>query len=141
MPKRGTENVMEQDNRREISSLKDVLSQLNTSVAINTEATKALKETLEKELNRHVEDRKSLDSRVTVVETKLDNVELKMAADASARERLGEVEKITASLATRLDKNDGWSAGAKWTLAGALTLGIPCVGYVLVEILRKVFGM
>jgi hypothetical protein len=96
--------------------LKDVLAQLNTSVAINTEATKGRKEVVEKEFNRHNDDRKPLDSRVTIVEARLDTIDVKMAA------------------------SDGRSAGEKWAIGIALLIGTPCIGYVVAAVLNKLFG-
>jgi hypothetical protein len=139
MPKR-TSSFLEEDNRQEISSLKAVLAQLNTTVAINTEATKGLKEVVEKEFNRHTEDRRGVENRVAVVEARLDNVDVTLAAKSTMDNRLDKVEVLVAALEKRADTSDGWSAGVKWVLGITLAISVPCAGYVIISVLSKVFG-
>jgi hypothetical protein len=59
--------VMHEENRHEIGKLKDAIAELSTSLAVNTEVTEGLKEAMEREFVRHVDERKSIGSRVMVV--------------------------------------------------------------------------
>ena len=145
---RSAESALEQDNRREIGSLKDAISELAMSVVVNTEATKGLKEVVEKEFNRHSEDRRGPEGRMSVIEARVDNVDIAMAARATIDERVGRIglatEKLsdrTSAIEKRLDISDGWSSGAKWMIGIALGISVPCAGWVLVSILSKLFGM
>jgi hypothetical protein len=131
---------LEEENRQEISSLKAVLAQLNTSVAINTEATKGLKEVVEKEFNRHIEDRQGIENRVLVVETRVDKIDVDMARQATVETRLLKVEDLAETLKIDAATHNGWSVGVKWVLGIALTISVPCAGYVVISLLSKVFG-
>jgi hypothetical protein len=55
---------MHEENRHEIGKLKDAIAELSTSLAVNREVTKGLKEVIEREFVRHVDERKSIESRL-----------------------------------------------------------------------------
>src|SRR5580658_1816202 len=114
--------TLEEANRRDITDLKDALAELNTNLAVNTEVTKGLKEVMERELVRHVEERKGLESRVTVIEAKVDNVELKMAADQHTAERLANVERLASDL--KMTQSKRMVSGKAW-VCGTMALPNP----------------
>jgi hypothetical protein len=138
----------EEENRREISGLKDVLAQLNTTVAILTEATKGLKEVIDRELSRHSKDLEALSNRASVTEVRIDNIDIALAKNSSVNERLlrmderlSSIEVCTNAMTSRLDIRDGWSAGMKWAIGITLAICVPSTGYLIVSLLNKVFGM
>lgn len=132
---------VELENRREISALKEVLHELSTNVALNTAATENLTSTVEKEFNRHNDDRKGLTSRVNVVEARVDAIDMKLAQDVGINGRIASVETLADQLENRMNIRDGWTGGAKWVVGIALTISVPCFGWVLYSVLHKLFGM
>ena len=132
--------LLEEENRHEIISLKAVLAQLNTSVALNTEATKGLKEVVDKEFNRQIEDRRGVENRVLVVETRVDKIDVDMARQATVETRLLKVEELAETLKDDAATRNGWSSGVKWALGIALAISLPCAGYIVISVLSKVFG-
>jgi hypothetical protein len=136
--------TLEEANRRDITDLKDALAELNTNLAVNTEVTKGLKEVMERELVRHVEERKGLESRVTVIEAKVDNVELKMAADQHTAERLANVEKLASDLRDDAKQKNGFWEGLSLSGRIFVIIGFPCIGWVVAEfmgLIHKALGM
>jgi hypothetical protein len=157
-------SAIELENQREIGELKEAIGQLNTNVAVMAGAINSLKESIDKDSVAHSETRRTLENRVTALETKIDTLELEKAKDTYFKERLKEVEELTKALnertsvetgsskritslekATRIlfadkDKKDGWTAGAKWAAGSFLVVAVPCIGYVLADIMKKIYG-
>ncbi len=136
--------TLEEANRRDITDLKDALAELNTNLAVNTEVTKGLKEVMERELVRHVEERKGVEGRVTVLEAKVDNVELKMAADQHTAERLANVEKLASDLKNEANQKNGFWEGLNLGGRIFVIIGLPCIGWVVAEfmgLIHKAVGM
>lgn len=126
--------AVEMDNRREVVALKEAVHQLSTAVALNTAATQNLTAMVDKEFNRHTDDRKGLAGRVTVVEGRIDNVEKKMDQDVDMKGRVASLEALGEQLENRMNLRDGYSAGVKWMLG----LCLPCAGWVVAEVFEKV---
>jgi hypothetical protein len=85
MAKRGTTKdtdvfLIEKDNSKRIDDLKDVLAQLNTTLAVNTEATKGLKDVVEKEFARQTKGNEDLEQRVDEAERRLGAIDVKLAS-------------------------------------------------------------
>jgi hypothetical protein len=77
---------------------------------------------------------------VSVVESRIDNLDIALAKSANMETRLSRVEVVSDLLEKRMDIRDGWAAGTKWAIGITLALTVPCAGYVIVSLLSKVFG-
>jgi hypothetical protein len=136
---------LEQENRQNIDVLKEELAELNLAIALNTQATKGLKEVVERELVHHSRAIEAIANRTSVVETRLDNIDITLAKSASVGKylsalnvRISAMERLTNQLVLRLAGKDGWSKGAIWALRIFIVIAAPCVGAVGVQVFQMI---
>jgi hypothetical protein len=148
---------LEKENREMIDGLKDKLGELGTAIALNTAATNGLRDVIDRELGRHSMDIQALSGRASVVESRVDTIDIALAKGSSIEkwanavdERFSKIEKkmtdgfkessdLIQKITSRLDVGDGWSKGARWAAAAFMVIAAPCVGWVAIQVFCQVF--